>query len=739
MSADHEREFQRKFIGNITFYRQSSLYRSPVFLERNIRSFLLHHGHQNFKRQSNNVPQATMSSSSGHGHPSHSHYQTARSTWSLGELQQSLETGVRSSDAPVLRIDVTGIRDRKAIFRKVVLDEEPPSKRIRMTRVHAQCLLTIWASGSSKKGDLTYLVKQAQSCLLDACTKNTGERIATISMDSPFFVKLDELRVKGPKPLNGYGTQVYDMQLTIIPENAKDVWPPFDFLSPPPKLSQKMDPDGIVRFPMLLAQWRRLPQLPETDTEALLEAFAYQDTKRYKTKLSLKIQAAWSAPTSLLTKHNERHRLVASPAPHLPSPVSDEDPALPQISVKWTLCSKWDQIRPLDFEGYLCPLCNRTSFKHLEPYHFHLINSHDLFKFEVIARAGVTDDGQQKIDVDVLVDVKDTFRAKAASYLPDDREINWQPSPTIFDLEAFLKGDETWTEKKTKPPSHLTAPHLPSDAPRTMSGDLIPVELALFNESRPANEIPDVPDPDRKKFRVPPAPSDIRFFRLTVKRPLKEGELLSESDDDMDESWLVQKHNETIKSFTDMSQTEKQFIQKYDKHMLNENLSSNLHFREALIRFCRINRTWLQRKDMKTEFHKNAARLLMQGLISARLLRDCSEIIGSSSYDESKAEVMDTGGDESLRSASGRIPKTDYPAKQSESSSYEVTEDEKAHSLIDAVHNYGRCKCGRTIFKMQDSIRCTNIVSFMLPCIKQRLMRNRRNVQAQIIILAASA
>lgn len=709
MINNPEWDFQKRFLGNIIYYRELNCRRPPLFLQRSVRTFLAHHRSQQNKNKDQRISQEhnKMSSFSEPGHGLSMPNQPVRSVWSIGQISQNLEKGITCADAPILRIDLAGIKDRKASFRKSLADDEPPHKRMKTTSVHAQCLLTIWASSSSKKEDLTYLVKQSQSCVIVAGTRDSGERTATVTMESPFYVKYEELLIKGRKPLNGYSSQLYEMQMTLLPANATDPWPPMDFLSPSPRLSQRMEPEGLVRFPMLLAQWRKLPQLPDSASDSLLEAMAYQDGKRYKTKLSLRMEAAWSAPSSPLSIYNASLRDKLSPLPHLPSPVSEEDPPAPVVSVTWTFVGLYKHIHPFEFDGYLCPLCSRRTFANMDAYHFHLITGHELLQFEVSVRARAAENRQQKIDIDVVVDTADTFSAKASNNASDEREMNWQSPHSPFDLEAFLKGKGTWLGQENKKTRSLALPRPILDESRSRSDDSVQHETPIAVQYRAAQDVPDLPIPARKKFRVPAAPPDIKFFRLTVKRPLMEGECISESDDDMDESWLIQKHNDTIESFCDMSRSEKLFIQRYDCHMLDENLSSNLHFREALVRFCRLNRKWLRQKDMRIEFHKKAARLLVQGSVSVQLLRDCVKIIGTKEELESKVEIMDTSEDES--------PTSLLAHTKPSPSTLPRTSREHSHSPTEAIHNFGRCKCGSGIYDMHSSIRCSNIVRLSYP------------------------
>ena len=103
--------------------------------------------------------------------------------------------------------------------------------------------------------------------------------------------------------------------------------------------------------------------------------------------------------------------------------------------------------------------------------------------------------------------------------------------------------------------------------------------------------------------------------------------MLSESDDEIDEDWLHKQHAETIASIPDLRPAEKEFIQRYDRHMLEEGPSSRVHAAEAFIRFVRLNASWLAHPQMIVEFHKKAAALRLQGLLNWPSIVSCTKMI----------------------------------------------------------------------------------------------------------------
>ena len=628
-------------------------------------------------------------------------------TWHLHDLQDVLENSLPGAELPVLKIEVTDIKDRKAQFRDNAGESEPPPKKARTTFIHAQCLLTIWQCGS---GNEAKLVEQTETCTLQARTKESGERIASVSMDQPFYVRLEQIQVKDQKGSRKLINQAYNVQITILVNNVSEPWPPFKLgLTPTPKVSVYEEAGGIVRAPVLVAKWHKFPKCPEKLSDSLLEATAYQDRTTYKPKLSFKIKAAWGLPPTPLEICNASLRSKSNSPPHLPSPISEADPKKPSIRIRWIFEGNWKHIDRLEFMDYICPLCDGMKFNSMDLFHFHLTQNHDLFTFGLNkVKFDNSDRGQQEIYAEVSVDANARHRVRGGSNAPDQRNMDYERPNTIFDLQKHLKEYQDQFVKGSRRTIHRPSSN-PKESSRVASGADPRAEIPIPKASRRLEAVPDIATPDRKRFRVPPAPDGVKFFRLVSKRPLSEGEEISESDDDVDETWLVQKHSDIIKSFSDMSLTEKEFICRYDKHMLTENLSSHVHFREALVRFCRINRTWLRKPEMRREFHNNMAKLLLQGVIQIQLIGDCEKII---QREEKSIEAIDLGEDDSAVPHILSMP-SDHASSQPEQP--RRSSKEKSKSPTEPFHTYGTCVCGVKLYKIRDLIRCANIVSTYPP------------------------
>ena len=631
-------------------------------------------------------------------------------TWSTREVQHILEKKVFTQKDPVLRIDVAGIRDRLARFRDKQDESEPPTKQARTSLVHATCSLTIWDSTSPTQDTV---VEQTRHCEIDGRTKASGERVASIAMNSPFLVRLDQLQPKRQKVSQAHIEPLFSMQIVLMAANDREIWPPIEMKLPPPKLRRYMDQGGLVRFPLLVAKWHRLPQVPETDQEAILDLLATQDNAKYKPKLGLKIDASWTDPASPLMLHNVAVRNGESSTRRNYRSETKEVSNNIIVSTEWVFEGLSSFMPKLKFDGYTCPMCNGQMFRDAGEFHFHLINSHDLFQFKFSQTFKTNSLGQSLAEGLVRTDVADNYEERSSHSLSDLREMKWQKPNTPFDLEAYLKGDESWLGKIMKRNGNVAVTY--TEPSHGTLRDALRSDLAATAITRPPDQVPDLVRPPRKRFRVPKAPRGIQFYRLTAKRPLVEGEMISESDDDIDEEWLQEKHSDTIDSFTDTLPQEKHFMQRCDRHMLQEDTSSDLHAGEALIRFCRLNKAWLQLPANKIEFHKKAAALKLQGSLTSSTVLACSRIINAPLTPPSKPSVNKHKGKAKAESPNAMDIDAPHHNQSTPTSKpyphFNTTLDSTKPPTppADNDHHFGHCSiCHTSILDVRDFVRCSN-------------------------------
>ena len=732
MKTQPEREFRRKYTGNVSTYQINKRNRPRSFLQRNITRVLCYH---KFRLAAKSSAPATMSGKLGLNGPNGTSLSTdqkihtknaERSFWTIKEVERCLERHNLKWHDATLSVDVKELRYKRQTS---PLSGQPSSKKARLSSIPARCALTIWDSRSSKK---EYVAMQTQKCTITTIRGSTQGDLARIEMDPPFALKASELsgEVGKQDSVRSIVSSSYLMQITLYATDVHDTWPPIPLKRPkPPKVSQTFDHGEIVKAPMLLGKWAKLPDCPVTGT--LLDVSAYQDSKAYKTKLGLEVDVKWRVSPSPLMIQNLRLKRDPSPEARLLTPISEPDIPTPVINVKWCFPDWPHRKEVVSISGYLCLLCSHLNLRSMEAFHFHLINSHDNFKFVLTSEATMVA-GRSNIAVKVKMELADDYRIRASNDVMDDREMSWERPRRPFDMDQYLKGNKSWTGGPMKRPSVNSAPRSnpESSSSSRESSRYDRGTMKLFDPAL----VKDFPLPDRKKHVVPPAPEGIKYFRSVSKRPLKEGELISESDDEMDQDWLQQKHDETIEDFMDITASEKEFIKVYDAHMLVENLSSSLHLADALIRFCREHKPWLSSRDMSLEFYKNATNLLLHGAIKPSVIKSCADIIGKSAKprdpnnhpekptshvsptpdsDDESGDMMelddpDEGDFSHTKGINGIRSRADHSKSDRTSSRKPFL---GIGSSSGRKQDHGACLCGKAVTDMKTSIGCCEPVS----------------------------
>ncbi|KAI9725493.1 MAG: hypothetical protein M1828_003164 [Chrysothrix sp. TS-e1954] len=142
----------------------------------------------------------------------------------------------------------------------------------------------------------------------------------------------------------------------------------------------------------------------------------------------------------------------------------------------------------------------------------------------------------------------------------------------------------------------------------------------------------DMPLRIRQKHAVPKAPKDVTFYRSLSKRPLAEGELLSESDDEPKEDWIMHQHNALIDNHTNMTQCKKEFMKRFDAFIKVRN-PGRKQVSSTFLAFARQNASWLQEKAFLAELVKKGVVLRRQGLITSSDLAACVKSVRDAPVD----------------------------------------------------------------------------------------------------------
>ncbi|KAI9846183.1 MAG: hypothetical protein M1837_004297 [Sclerophora amabilis] len=631
-----EKELAQQFRRSSTWYKFFARNGQRTYLERNVQTVLekslgaqgaLIGGREQRKRVS--TRDGILSDRNGLSSKRISNPPKGRGQ-SIHEIARRLapfDFGVVETEQ-VLRLDVKSLKRKRVVSNyHEGLSEEPESKKKRDSSSRCKCEVTIWyvpRSWTGAKGQTVQLLRDSQLCTVSPFSSSDRTVFAAIRLDEPFQIKASKLLVPMRR---GNGKRAwlgdnYNVQISLQPLSDEN-WPPLPLFKQ--DFSTAMPSRNLPSEPLLhlTAKLNVLPKCPPAGSMIEVKLLLCAGEEKVDTDFDLEVDALWSKPFRELTKGTTPLK------PRLITPESE--PAEKRSTKNYTMFTFSESTSGSDqyqVFGFLCPFCLHRDFYISEVLQCHLVKNHDRFKFEfeqVTAEPAVV--GLRARLVGMCHDL-DESTSKSLDRANFDTWVWVQPRKSTFALPDFLSGDSGWAIGKK--PQRSAPKKCSSKAKNTLPDwNLLPSapSKALAVATSIFENTANLPLRTRKRFTVPAPPPAGSYFRTLTKRALRQGELLSESDEDVDESWLKQKHIETIDDFSDVTVSEKKFIKKWDAFLFEEGIPSDKFVREALFRFTRANKQWLQKDDMSVEFSKFATKYVLYGIIDASVVRSCAEII----------------------------------------------------------------------------------------------------------------
>lgn len=321
-------------------------------------------------------------------------------------------------------------------------------------------------------------------------------------------------------------------------------------------------------------------------------------------ELGLEVSMYWSSrEESILTTHNRYLKSSVQASAYPSPPPGGQHDNLP----KHELCFAYADIiiRRSDLD---CPHCKRRPLT-ISDLRMHLQSVHDNFNYRCIDQ-GESDTGTHRWRFECeIADRNSDRRASHRADEPFDVCVVAPEEP--LNLQRLLDGDDSfqqaarkfWTTNQRKGPKKTS------------------VKAVLTKRPKPKlpEDVQTRPKKDRRKYPVPKAPPGVTFFRQITKRPLKEGEYISESDEEPDTKWMtLRKLAENCKD-EQISAPAERFLEKYDKFMQEEHLQSDVHASDALIRFAREMGVWLWQDKLFDEFKAKVNDLLEENIITKEI------------------------------------------------------------------------------------------------------------------------
>ena len=184
---------------------------------------------------------------------------------------------------------------------------------------------------------------------------------------------------------------------------------------------------------------------------------------------------------------------------------------------------------------------------------------------------------------------------------------------TSEDALVASREKERHTAAKETPPSLLNHAALP-DA-RKLTGVRMPMPMPTTRRLR----------------KVPAVPPGIKLYRTKTKRPLIEGEEISDSDEEPDEPWIKLLHNRQLDRYKHLwNGPELEFVKAFDEHMRRERPGAFYYVGDSLKRFALARGAWLlEDGGRRMAFAKELVGLNVRGVIDVVVVAECNTIVNA--------------------------------------------------------------------------------------------------------------
>lgn len=182
----------------------------------------------------------------------------------------------------------------------------------------------------------------------------------------------------------------------------------------------------------------------------------------------------------------------------------------------------------------------------------------------------------------------------------------WVIPNVTFDTAAYIDGDESWLGNESTLASKVpvTAIENRVKAIRSKNQGFLPVHLIQDKSVRVRKEYP-VPI---TKTRTP-----VALFTSTTHRVLQPDEELSESDDEMVQTWLRDKHAQEIMDDTQEPLELRRLQVRWNDHVKSERLSSAFYCSDVFFRWVKKDKEWLADNEERLKLYHRFSNRLWEG------------------------------------------------------------------------------------------------------------------------------
>lgn len=635
--------FQRELLGNLSFDNEKDHYRSSRYLVRNIKRVLRHHERRLIrlnasklkavgldKPKGSSFSLSTRPSLSFGGGSSHASFSDARNPAVEPDDDSQFpafseyikENGVTLysppfmpeqglwTNSPDFDLDIISLRTRSEF------KEESPLRSHR--RQTSRCIISVSLFSWSARG-LEPVITQMRKCTL--ITAQSSKDIK-IKLEEPFRFR------PGVSQLSRYS-----MEMTLYSaEDDTAAWPPISVTNMNTSKLLLADPEHRLVRDGLHATCTNFPlRIPARRQVRVMYAAG---GAVFRTQYSLELVFTYLMPFQIRTT-SQRSRMPGSAVRTVPRQIGTGSQVV-GVTTTYTIASAQDQnfpaeVRKVTFTSFHCPLCLRpraqTEFENILALRFHFITAHPAHKV-VLHEVKPSTRGRDTTKYSFKISAANQKETKFAS-----RWLTWIAPSYPFDFAAFVDGDESWVSSKlatsNKGPVFVVVESR-SEALRRENNGFLPVQ-----------HIQDIPAHKRSKYSVPitRTRTPVPLFTSVTHRVLQPDEELSESDDEIDETWVRDKHAEEVMNATREPLEFRELQIRWNDHVRSEQISSAFFCNDVFFRWVKKNKEWLRSSEKRLIFYHRFSRQLWEaGKISKGVATACRAMI----YQKATSQKTDT-------------------------------------------------------------------------------------------------
>ncbi|KAG9241583.1 hypothetical protein BJ878DRAFT_220938 [Calycina marina] len=286
--------------------------------------------------------------------------------------------------------------------------------------------------------------------------------------------------------------------------------------------------------------------------------------------------------------------------------------------------------------GLICPFCSRRQ-PTLDDLRVHLHNSHINFKFTLTSK----DPRRPRFSVELA-----SRKGCGLSHKMLLQQTFQLGRPrTLFDLNRYLTGDDSWLKAREGPlhghfADHLTGTVIDHDS----SAPTSPFWSRQSSPNTSTYNDPETPLPkiSRKKHIVPKAVEGKPLYDTISKRTLVPGEEVPSSDDEKNENWLNQKHRDIILEYDDVTADEKDYILRWNPFVMQKHITSEYYLPHTILAFVHADLQWFGEKRSRIEmFSRQCETFILRGVLKQKCYMEALELLRNASLKKSGAIDVD--------------------------------------------------------------------------------------------------